>query len=179
MLDASRPRFQDTYLEHRHRFKLPGDADNISDPKFPADAAQNTIRHSYLNPNTYSDCQPMTLDWPREKDDSDDLAASNTVVNPQVVNATYCRISSAHPFQQYDERGISASQDGPRFGSTPALSPYEFVSGQPRDPDVVSTGTMDWPQTRNSDSPYSSRPNHPVRHGYPPYTAQFGPYDLV
>ena len=173
MLEASRQRFQDTYPEPRPQLELQGDVDDMSGPNLPADAMQDTNRHSYLNPNTRSDYQPLTLDWPREK--VDNISASNTVVNdvrPQPVDATYGTMTSAHP---YREREISASQDGPQIGSIPAIPPYEFVSGQTWDPDVVTTGTTDWLQTRHNDSAYPSRPNPPVHHGYPPYTTQSGP----
>ena len=174
MLEASRQSFQDTYPERRPQFELRGDIDDMSGPNLPADAMQDTNRHSYLNPNTRFNYQPLALDWPRQK--VDDFSASNTVVNdvkPQPVNATYDTMTSAHPFH---EREISASQAGPRFGSTPAIPPYEFVSGQTWDPDVVAPGTTDWPQTGHSDSAYPPRPNPPVHHGYPPYTARSGPH---
>jgi len=140
MSDTSGTSHQDTYVEHRQRFEQQSDAANvISDPDVPGRTIQDTNHYPHRTFRAYTDNQSPTPGWPRET--FDDPSSTNMVVKFQP--ATSATMSSAHPFQQYDEWQLPVSQDRALLGQTATLAPYEYLARPPQDPGVIATASTD------------------------------------
>jgi hypothetical protein len=136
MLDTSGTSHRDTYAGHRQRFEQQSDA---SDPNVSGRAIQDINRYPHRTFRHYTDNQSPTPSWPRQT--FDDPSSTNMVVEFQP--GTPATMSSAHPFQQYDEWQLPVSQDRALLGQTSTLAPYEYVARPPQDPGLIAIASTD------------------------------------